>query len=364
MTRLNYHTIFLDETVRDTSTTRRLQTAFPRAHLRVLPAGEQPSIRKALQGKNHLFVTRFQGEFVKPCPGQDDRYLCCGYHVINETTNCPLDCSYCFLQGYLTRGVTTVYANTGRIIAHLKNRLSAHHDRIFRVGTGELADSLALDPITRLSETLIPFFARQNQALLELKTKTAQVDHLLDLPHAQRTVIAWTLSPDPVTRTVERNSATLDERLQALAKVQQAHYPVALHFDPILHQPGWQDGYDDLFRRLGQVLDPSRVAWVSFGSFRFAETGGLDLYRRHTTSQVYLSEMISGTGGKRRYIKPIRHELYEKVVGTMRKRFPGLFYYFCMETPDIWERHLDRVPVSMEHLDQEFHDYLWPRFFR
>ena len=32
-------------------------------------------------------------------------------------------------------------------------------DRQFRIGTGELADSLALDPLTGLSRELVPFFA-------------------------------------------------------------------------------------------------------------------------------------------------------------------------------------------------------------
>ena len=50
--------------------------------------------------KKRLFLTRYKGEFLKKCPGSDGQ-VCCNYFVINFASNCPMDCSYCYLQEYL-----------------------------------------------------------------------------------------------------------------------------------------------------------------------------------------------------------------------------------------------------------------------
>ena len=48
----------------------------------------------------------------------------------------------------------------------------------FRIGTGEITDSLALEPYTGMAREMIPYFAEQANVLLELKTKSDCVDKL------------------------------------------------------------------------------------------------------------------------------------------------------------------------------------------
>jgi len=91
-------------------------------------------------------VTRFYGRRLKPCPGTSN-HICCGYHVINAITNCPMDCSYCVLQTYLTNPLLTLYSNWDDMLAEIENFLSLRPQALVRLGTGELSDSLALDPI-------------------------------------------------------------------------------------------------------------------------------------------------------------------------------------------------------------------------
>ncbi|NIO07104.1 MAG: hypothetical protein GTO40_03580, partial [Deltaproteobacteria bacterium] len=52
------------------------------------------------EGKKRLLLTRHKGEFLKKCPGTEGS-VCCNYFVINFASNCPMDCSYCYLQDYL-----------------------------------------------------------------------------------------------------------------------------------------------------------------------------------------------------------------------------------------------------------------------
>jgi len=98
--------------------------------------------------------------------------------VINETINCPIDCTYCILQGYINNPAITIYTNYQKIIEEIQTLSRLNRERILRIGTGELTDSLALDPITRLSEKLIPEVQKLPNILLELKSKTDHIDHL------------------------------------------------------------------------------------------------------------------------------------------------------------------------------------------
>ncbi|MCF6238923.1 MAG: DNA photolyase, partial [Candidatus Marinimicrobia bacterium] len=130
-------------------------------------------------GKRHLFLCRNRGSFFKPCPGTRE-YRCCGYHVLNIGMNCPMDCVYCILQAYLNNPWLSVFVNIDDMFAELDQALRAEPDRIFRIGTGEFTDSLALDSLTGLSSSLVEFIKKYPHAFLALKTKSAVIANLRD----------------------------------------------------------------------------------------------------------------------------------------------------------------------------------------
>ena len=140
--------------------------------------------------------------------------MCCNYLVVELASNCPMDCSYCFLQDYLADApLLTAYTNVDDALAEIDAVLRAHPERSFRIGTGELSDSLALDPITDLSRLLVPFFAARRNAVLELKTKTDCVEGLLELDPRGRVVVSWSVNAAAVIERDEPGTATLAERL-------------------------------------------------------------------------------------------------------------------------------------------------------
>ena len=107
------------------------------------------------------------------------------------------------------RPLITVHANLEEILENLGHQISLRPGQLFRVGTGEHSDSLALDPYLRISPHLIRFFSNLPNAVLELKTKSDHVDHLLDLSHGGKTVIAWSLNPEIVIEQEEHKTAVL-----------------------------------------------------------------------------------------------------------------------------------------------------------
>ena len=109
--------------------------------------------------------------------------VCCNYYVVNLSKNCIYDCSYCFLQNFLDNNpLQVVFVNIEDLFQELEDVFTRFPDRSFRVGTGEITDSLALDSLVPYSQLLVPFFNRQKNAVLELKTKSDCVENLLGLP--------------------------------------------------------------------------------------------------------------------------------------------------------------------------------------
>ncbi|MBW1952737.1 MAG: hypothetical protein JRI66_06570 [Deltaproteobacteria bacterium] len=72
-----------------------------------------------------------------------------------------MDCSYCILQGYLNYPAITIFTNIADLMTELQDRRASDPERVWRLETGEFADSLALDDLMGLNHRLIPFFARQ-----------------------------------------------------------------------------------------------------------------------------------------------------------------------------------------------------------
>lgn len=118
--------------------------------------------------KRTLILMRNRGSFVKECPGSGAE-ICCNYIVINYALNCHFECTYCVLQAFLNNPAVTIFTNVEELLGEVKEKVSQAPDRRFRIGTGETADSLALDDITCYTRRLVPFFRALPNAVLELK---------------------------------------------------------------------------------------------------------------------------------------------------------------------------------------------------
>jgi spore photoproduct lyase len=304
-------------------------------------------------GKKHLLITHFYGRRLKPCPGTSN-HLCCGYFVINAVTNCPMDCSYCVLQGYLNNPFLTLYTNWDDLLQEIDAFLSIDRQCLLRLGTGELSDSLALESIFPFSQFLIPFFAERQNGILELKTKSANVNHLLHLNHRGKTVVSWSLNPPKMIEEEEMGTAPLKERIDAARRCQEEGYPLGFHFDPIIYHEGWEREYQETILQLFKQIDPKRVVWISLGGFRYPPKLKAIAEERFPKTKVFLGELFPGRDAKFRYLQEIRVEMYQKMAGWLKEVHPDLFIYLCMESKEVWEKVFGWAPQNSRHLNRMF----------
>jgi spore photoproduct lyase len=293
-------------------------------------------------GKHVLYFTRNRGAFIKSCPGTR-HYTCCGYKILHIGTFCSMDCSYCILQAYFHPPVLQYFLNHDDMDRELEQLFATR--TIQRLGTGEFTDSLIWEPWTDVSARLIRKFAGQDSCVLELKTKTAWIDSLLDLPHRRRTILAWSLNADAVIRTEERGTTAFDTRLQAAARGAEYGYPLAFHFDPIIIAEGCEADYRRAVERLFARVDPRHIVWISLGALRFMPELKAVIRRRFPHSRVTFGEFISGLDGKMRYFKPLRMKVYRDIAAVIRAHAPAVCIYLCMEDDEVWQHALGFQPA-------------------
>jgi len=334
----------------------RLRNALPQVPFRFIDglAGENGQSAPPFgAAKKKLFLTRHKGEFLKKCPGSEGQ-VCCNYFVINFASNCPMDCSYCYLQEYLAQNPSLkVFSNVDDLLSEADELLNKHRRTFFRIGTGEITDSLALDPYIGFSEAVVPFFAEQPNVLLELKTKSDCVEGLLKLDPKERIVVSWSMNPSRVIDKDEHGTATIGERLRAAQRCQQAGYHLGFHFDPMVEYEGWEKDYEEMLGQIFETVDWRRISWLSMGVLR--NTPGLKraMRERFPQTQLLTAEQVLCPDGKFRYYQPLRVEMYRKMLGWIRRAAPTVKVYLCMESKEVWERVFGFAPSCEKELGNQ-----------
>jgi spore photoproduct lyase len=288
------------------------------------------------EAKSTLLLAVQKGPFRRPCPGTRD-YICCGYQVLQVTVNCPMDCTYCVLQGYVNLPAMVAFVNVEDLLAELSADWQADPGKIWRLGTGEFGDSLALDGLLGLNERLIPLFRQGTRAVLEIKSKCHELEPLLPLGPNPWVIFAWSLNPEEVIRSEEKLTVGLEARLRAAAQAADAGFRLAFHFDPLIFFPGWEAAYRRTVERLGQVVPAPAIAWISLGCLRFLPSMRQLLQRRFPWSRIAAQEMVRAPDGKLRYFKNLRIDMYCRMQEWLATAAPEALLYLCMESPRVWQ---------------------------
>lgn len=353
--------IFVEKSVQHHPMTQKILSRLPNRDYRVIDnfsdfVLERRNDPEIISAKTKPLVIAFQkSEFMRNCPGTQ-RHICCGYQILNLVNNCEINCSYCILQGYLNSPFIIVYANSEDLFAELEEELIQRPDKIFRIGTGELADSLSTDHLTHYSEQLVSFFKDKKNAVIELKTKSTLIDNFINEPHNRRTVVAWSLNTPKIIASEESSAPTLEQRLDAAVRCQAAGFKLAFHFDPMIYYDNWETDYHWVVEQLFSRIRPENVIWISLGALRYPPHLDQIIRSNHPNSPIVLGELFPGIDGKLRYFKPIRIEMFKKMYRWIKALAPEVFVYLCMESSEVWEKSFDWTPQSSAGLRRSMDD--------
>jgi spore photoproduct lyase len=312
--------------------------------------------------KEILLLKEFKGRFFQMCPGTPEM-ICCNYRLINTGFNCFYNCAYCYLQVYLNSFGILQFSNMNDVLNELDEFIKQmDHKHIYRIGTGEYTDSLMMDSVTGISQMLIEKLAKYPNIMLELKSKSSNIEHLLHLHEKGSAVLAWSLNTDKNIKEYEEGAALLTERLRAAKKACEAGYFLAFHFDPIIIYKGWQTDYAELIKKLFQTIDHKKTVWISLGGFRYTPDFKDIMQDNFPDEKLTAEEMFPGQDGKYRYFKKIRIDIYNFIKSEIAKYTNYPFVYMCMESAEVWESVFDKQYDSSDDLEKDMANYLENKF--
>ncbi len=357
-----FDNFFVDKKVLDKPLIKKILTKLPPHKVQVVDNPPFPETRGTLsksefnRSKKNLYFTDFKGQFFKRCPGSRPGLACCNYFVLNLGLQCDMNCSYCYLQSFINSPVMTVYTNIDEALLELESLEKEKPLLPFRIGTGEVVDSLSLDELTEYSRVLISFFKKYPHWKLEFKTKSDKVDQFLDLGPASNTIVSWSINPQYIISAEEHGTASLEDRLDAAKKCLDHGFSIAFHIDPMIWHPDWKDNYGGLVKEITKRFTPSDIPIMSIGALRFQpEQRSIMRERFGFQSLITRAEVFPSHDGKLRYDNSLRQEMYDFVLKKFKEHSSRWNIFFCMENHETWlESSFKSLPKRVEGLSAYF----------
>lgn len=256
--------------------------------------------------------------------------------------------SYASLKARAAFPFITVRAEYDKIKRQISRRLEkSSHPIIFN--SGELADSLALDHLTRAGQEFIPWFGYTDNGYLFMLTKSDNVEGILDLDHNGHTILAWSMNHEMVSRKFEIGAPPFERRLAAAIKTQTAGYPVRIRLDPIVPFDGWRKAYSATIRRIFEKVYPERI---TIGTLRFekgfynmrhsifttgSELPGLMEQMKPMFTPKHFPGSKTAKSGKYSFTAQKRTEIFSFVIDEILK-YTDAPIALCKESAEVWQQ--------------------------
>ena len=253
---------------------------------------------------------------------------------LNIVAGCAFRCAYCGFGRYLILNL-----DVERFVAGLDNVFAAHpHQRLFKYSN--MTDLPAFEPELDAVAPMIRRFAAEADRYLMLFTKSDNVDFLLGLPHGGRTIVSWSLSCETASRHIDKRTASLKERIEAMRKCQAAGYLVRARLSPIVPVRNWRAEYRDLFEKLFAACRPDVVTLELLGWFDFADLAELlprDLIddEAYAAAESDAGQLAGVHWGP--FPESVHRDVYRFCIETVRGLSPGTPVSVCHGTDETWD---------------------------
>lgn len=281
------------------------------------------------------------------CPVASEKTVCCNLRTIDSVETCAFGCSYCTIQTFYSDKVVF----EGRLKEKLQD-IRLDPNRRYHIGTGQSSDALVWGNHNGMLDHLCDFARRHPNALLEFKTKSANIAYFLDNDLPPNILCSWSLNPQTIIDHEEHFTISLKKRLTAARQVAERGVKVAFHFHPIIIYDGWREEYPAIARQIMDLFQPNEVLFVSFGSVTFIKPVIKEIRRKGLPTRILQMELVADPHGKLTYPDEIKIEKFRLMYQTFQPWRKKVFFYLCMEKPDIWKETLGFVYGTNEEFEQ------------
>ncbi len=273
-------------------------------------------------------------------------YVCQGGWGVHTLGGCVHKCDYC-AQGFIVNVMLDIEEFCRRLPAvFASNPVQV----LYRYDL--FSDILAFEPEYGASELLARMFAENDKYLL-LYTRSDNVGWLADLPHKEHVPINWTLATETQARTIERDSPSLEQRIEAMRFCQEHGFTVRAGFSPIIPIRDWRRETTEMLELLFERVEPEVLrGWVlaMMEADEFEAMFDVKAMDQHMMQRM--REEADSLAGKHHAPFPVdvRAEIYEHYLDELDRLSPDTPFALCTEHPALWDRFEHRLKMTRDDM--------------
>lgn len=290
--------------------------------------------RPYLQKRESLnaFIAQKKGQLIKEAP---DAYGLSGepHYYFIHAYNCIYECQYCYLQGHFHSPDLVFFINHEQIVEQMEKicREFAKQKRIW-FHAGEFSDSLALTHATGELAVYHQFLKNYPQAIIELRTKSANIKELCKLAPLENLITSFSLSPQTRSKITDLKTPPTHLRLKAMKQLMNRGHRLAIHLDPVVYSENFESEYRQLIKEITENIPPEKIEYISAGVVRFTKDVYQQVKKNYPESDIHAQEMISSFDDKIRYPRPMRLWMLSKIKDLLiQGHIDPNKIYLCME---------------------------------
>ena len=288
-------------------------------------ARERPAPRK-------VTVSDSQNEVFGMCPVASEKTVCCNLMTIDAVQGCSLGCSYCSIQTFYTDGKISIDKN----LAEKLSKIPLDPNKNYHIGSGQSSDSLAIGNREGVLDAQLEFARKNSNIILEFKTKSSNIDHLVKTDVPKNVFVSWSLNPQLFIDNEEHGTASLDQRISSARRLSDKGVLIGFHFHPIVYYENYEKDYSDVVKKVMTTFEPSEIAMISMGTLTFIKPAIQKLRSTGLSSKVLQISMADAVG-KSSYTREIKAEIFNHVYSAFHHWHDRVFFYLCMEESSVWE---------------------------
>lgn len=336
-----FEKIFLEQHLTNSPRARSIIGKFPKAEVTIIRNVDDifGKVKKPYLQKReslNLFLGEKKGRLVKEAP---DAYGLSGepHYYFIHAYNCVYECNYCYLQGYFHSPDIVIFLNHHEICAEIERVATKENEKGNTpwFHAGEFSDSLALSHITGELSLYHDLFSRIPYAKLELRTKSANIKSLRDLPPRENIITTFSLSPADKIKKNDLKTPSLKARLKSIKELSSLGHPIGIHFDPVVYDEEFEEKYESLIQNMLEALPANKLSYISVGVVRFTKDVYAQVQRNYPNSELLSTELIKSFDGKVRYNRPMRLWILSTIKSLLLKAgIKEEKIYLCMEEED------------------------------
>jgi len=287
--------------------------------------------QKSAGAKSLVPISRESPGFGR-CPVASEKTRCCNLLTLDAVEGCGYDCSYCSIRYFYDGDSIGIDENfIDKIEALEIDPLITYH-----IGTGQSSDSLMWGNKAGILDALLVFADKHPNVILELKTKSDNISHLLSRDVPANVLTTWSLNPQVIIENEEHFTASLEQRLNAAERMAGKGNLVGFHFHPMVYYDNWEEDYVSLFQQLVKRFNPDSVVMVSLGTLTFIKPVIKKMRGRKMKSRI-LQMPLEDAEGKYSYPLDVKRDMFRKGYDSLTEWHDRVFFYMCMEDAGLWK---------------------------